>query len=124
MTNIIPVNPLGFNVLVEVVISGNRKKERKTEGGIIMPGTDNIELETRSDLVKIIKSGSSAFTNCYGDKDLPPEEEKYAFIQKNTGQPFEFNNKMYRLVSSDHVLGTMNEDFAKDYCKLVYSIDI
>jgi len=100
------------------------ERERKSAGGIILATPDKAELETRSDLVEIISAGDDAFTNCFGNKNKIPEKEQYAFIQRNTGQPFRFNKTMYRLVSSDHIIGTMEADFAKEYVKSEYSIDL
>ncbi len=118
----IPVTPLGNNVLVEIVISG-AEKERKSAGGIIISVKD-AEMETRSDLVEILKISEDAFINCFGEKHPPSNDQKYAFIQRNTGQPFGYQNKKYRLVPSDHILGTLTKEFAIEYCKSAYDIDL
>ncbi len=109
MTKANNITPLGFNVLVEIV-----EYEEKTQGGIIIPG--NNEKEIRSELVKIIKSGASAFTDCFGNQESPSQEQPYALIQKNAGQPFMIGNSRCRLVQSDHILSTMDEQAAIAYC--------
>lgn len=110
------VTPLGFNVLVEIV-----EFENKTKGGIIIPNND--ENQIRSELVKIISYGESAFTDCFGVKNIPSIDQPYALIQKNAGQPFYLyetqsnGGKPHRLVQSDHILGAMNEEEAIAYCR-------
>ena len=103
------ITPLGFNVLVEIV-----EHEDTTKGGIILP--TNNEKEIRSELVKIISHGESAFTDCFGNQNIPSSDNPYALIQKNAGQPFLVNDKPCRLVQSDHILGVMNGETAIKYC--------
>ncbi len=109
------IHPLGFNVLVEIVEHAN-----KTKGGILLP--TNSEKEIRSELVRIISCGKSAFTDCFGDQNIPPSDNPYALIQRNAGQPFEHiasdgEKKFHRLVQSDHILGVMNAAGAIKYCQ-------
>lgn len=115
MSKVETITPMGFNVLVEIV-----EHETKTKGGIILIANDQKEI--RSELVKIITCGDSAFTNCFGDKHLPSSTQSYALIQRNTGQPFTVVNsagdkKYQRLVASDHILAVMSPEVAIKYCQ-------
>lgn len=110
MTKAETITPLGFNVLVEIV-----EHENKTKSGLFLPKNDDKEI--RSELVKIITYGKNAFTDCYGNQDLPPSDQSYALIQRNTGQPFMSDDKSCRLVQSDHILGVMDGERAIKYCE-------
>lgn len=109
------ITPLGFNVLVEIV-----PIEDKSKGGIILPSKD--EKQLRSELVKIISHGESAFTDCFGKQYLPTSTTPYALIQRNAGHPLYLDGskteggKLHRLVQSDHILAVMNEEDARAFC--------
>lgn len=109
MTQIEPIIPSGFNVLVEII-----EHEEKTKGGIILPNNDQKEI--RSELTRVITSGHNAFVDCFGDKAPPPSSYPYALIKRNTGDLLYIGKKLHRLVSSDNITGFLTKEAAINYC--------
>lgn len=113
------MTPNGLKVLVKAI-----NFESKSQGGIILSAGNPDEKERRAELVKIIDYKNIAFTNCFGTEDVPPPEEEYALIHKNSGQLFKMieddEEVHYRIVETSEIALTMDKEFAKKYCESNY----
>ena len=113
----VPVKPLGFNVLVEII-----PIQEKSKGGIILASSANEKERERKgrDIARIIEFGPTAYngySGCKNHKDWGVEEGDIVELSTRYDgkftRAFEYSDdfKNYRYVTDQDILGLVQGEF-------------